>query len=144
MQAAEFDLVCLKLLQNTRRQQEVREAIVQSRIKSLHHHNPKDRDCKYARYARHSIVNTRSRANPVLIYGIHNHGGERRYCDGHTKPENNQSREELLPITSSDRRQGEQNEAQSDDERTNDQRTLCTVSGDKSARPAGEYKDKQN
>jgi hypothetical protein len=55
----------------------VSQAIVQSGTKGFYHHNPKDHDSKYACYSRHGVVDSRSRADSVFIYRIHNDGGER-------------------------------------------------------------------
>jgi hypothetical protein len=122
----------------------VSQAIVQSRTKGFYHHNPKDRDSKYACYSRHCVVDSRSRADSVFIYRIHNDGGERSYSERHSESENNHRGEELPPIATSDRGHSEQSEAQCNDERTNDQRTPRAIAGNKSARPARKKEHKQD
>src|SRR5580692_788683 len=120
------------------------QAGVQVRSKSLHHHDPKNRDSKHACQARHGVVDSRGGSDSILINRIHNHGGQRSNRDGHSKSENNYRRKEFCPIITPDRGHGEQSETQSDNERADDQRSPCTVAGDKSARPAREREHKQN
>ncbi len=98
--------------------------MIQSRTKSFHHHNSKDCDGKHARYAGHGVVDPRDRADLVFIHRIHNHGGERSFGDRHSEPENNHWWERRCPITASDRRHSEQNEAQDYNKRTVQMRTL--------------------
>ncbi len=59
--------MCLKILQNNRWDRDVSQASVQSKTKSFHHHNSKNCDREHARYARHGIVDSRSRTDPVFI-----------------------------------------------------------------------------
>src|SRR6202162_667180 len=131
-------------MENGRRQREARQTLVESRTKRLHHHNSKDCDSKYAGYPRHCVVDSRSRADPVLADGVHHDGGEGGYRDRHSESENNNCREERFPVTVSDRRQREQHETQGGDDRATDERTSGAITGDKSARPAREKEDKQN
>ena len=60
LQAGEFDLICLKVTNNVRRQRETSQAVVQPRTKSLDHYYPKNSDRKYSGYARHGVVDSRS------------------------------------------------------------------------------------
>src|ERR1700733_2072593 len=144
LQAGELILVRLQLRQNAGRQHQVSQAGVQLKGKCLHHHDPKNRDSKHACQARHRVVDSRGGSDSILINRIHNHGGQRSNRDCHSKSENNYRRKELSPIITPDRGHGEQSETQSDNERADDQRSPCTVAGDKSARPAREREHKQD
>ena len=68
LQSGQLDLVCSNLLNNGGRQRKRSQASMQARAKGAHHHNPKQRNRKNARYARHCIVDARSCTDSVLTY----------------------------------------------------------------------------
>src|SRR5271170_1094309 len=120
------------------------KAVVQFRTKDFHHRNPEYCDRKYPGYARHGVVDSRSRADSVLIYRIHNDGGERSYSDRRPKTQNNHRWEERLPVALSNGRHREQSKSKRDNEWTSDQRNSRTIAGDKSTGPPREKEHEQN
>src|SRR5580700_1982435 len=134
----------MNLPQNGGRQRKVSQAAVQFRTKGLHHHNPEYRDRKDPGYARDGIVDSRSRADMVWINRVHNDSSEWSYRYGCPKPQDNDRRQECLPIAFSHGRQREQSKPNGNNEWTSDQRNSGPIPSDKSARPAGEKEHQQD
>src|SRR5712692_2172612 len=101
LQAGEFDLVHADVVECAGRERQVDQLRIQASTKSVHHHDPKDGNRKNARDPGNCIVDSRSRANAVLVYRIHHDRSERSYGDRHPKPKNNDCEEERLPVASS-------------------------------------------
>ena len=49
------------------------QAVIQMRAERFHHHDSENSDGQYSRDPRHGIVNSRGRADAVLVHGIHHH-----------------------------------------------------------------------
>src|SRR5580658_2632290 len=120
------------------------QAVVQFRTKGSDHHDPEYRNREYPGYARYRVVDSRSRADSVFTYRVHNDGGERSDRDRHSKPEHYDRREECSPVALSNGWNCEQSKPKSDNQWTSDQRDSWTIAGDKSSGPAREKEDEQN
>src|SRR5713226_8619676 len=67
LQAGEFDLARLNLVECAGREREVRQLEIQASTKSIHHHDPKDRNRKNARDPSNCVVDSRSCTDAVLV-----------------------------------------------------------------------------
>src|SRR5450631_952063 len=79
-----------------------------------------------------------------FVDGGHDHGGQRRNADGHSKAENNYRGEERGPVRASDARPGKKNEPGGGDERARHQQQFGAIAFQETTRPAREEKHQQD
>src|SRR5579864_4718302 len=123
---------------------QVGELPVEASSERVHHQDTEDRDGEQTGYAGDSVVDSGGGSGKFLIDCAHDSSGERRDTDGHPEAEDEERREEGLPIRASDTGHGEKREASGRDERADDQRRLRSVAADQASRPARKEKDQQD
>src|SRR5438309_11254304 len=122
---------------------QVGELPVEASSERVHHQDSEDRDGEQTGYAGDSVVDSGGGSGKFLIDCAHDSSGERRDTDGHPEAEDDERREEGLPIRASDTGHGEKREAGGRDERADDQRRVRSVAADQASGPARKEKQKK-